>query len=54
MGGAPTAVDGFTFGLLANLLVPIFETRLRERIENRPTLIAYVDRVRDRFFNTGA
>ncbi len=51
MGEAPTAVDGFVFGVLANLLVPVFQTRLRERIESRPALLAYVDRVKDRFFS---
>ena len=49
MGDAPTAVDGFIYGILSNLLVPIFETGLRRRIESQTNLVAYVERMRARF-----
>jgi glutathione S-transferase len=51
MGDAATAADGFIYGVLANLLVPVFETRLRERIESQANLTAYVDRMATRFFS---
>lgn len=50
MGKTPSAADGFVFGVLASLLVPVFETRLRARIEADPKLMAYVSRVRTRLF----
>lgn len=50
MGDEATAVDGFIYGVLANLLVPIFETDLRRRIEKHPNLTAYVERMSNRFF----
>ncbi|MCK1323584.1 glutathione S-transferase family protein [Bradyrhizobium sp. 156] len=51
MGDEATAVDGFIYGVLANLLVPIFETDLRRRIEIHPNLTAYVERLSQRFFS---
>jgi glutathione S-transferase len=50
MGDAATAVDGFIYGILANLRVPIFETELRRRIESHANLTAYVARISNRFF----
>jgi glutathione S-transferase len=51
MGDAPTAVDGFIYGILTNLLVPIFETDLRRRIEGHTNLVAYVERMTVSFFS---
>ncbi|TPL83609.1 glutathione S-transferase family protein [Mesorhizobium sp. B2-3-12] len=50
MGDKATAVDGFIYGVLRSLLVPVFETDLRRRIESHSNLAAYVVRVTDRFF----
>jgi len=50
MGNVATAVDGFIYGILASLMVPIFETDLRTRIESHANLTAYVERMADRFF----
>jgi glutathione S-transferase len=50
MGDQPSAVDGFVYGVLRNLLVPIFETDLRRRIENHANLVTYVERMTHRFF----
>lgn len=51
MGRDATAVDGFIYGVLANLLVPIFETELRRRIEMHTNLTAYLERLSNRFFS---
>ncbi len=50
MGDDPTAVDGFIYGVLSNLLVPIFETELRQRIETHSNLTSYVERISNEFF----
>lgn len=50
MGEAATAVDGFIYGVLANLRVPMFETELRRRIESHANLTAYIERISNRFF----
>jgi glutathione S-transferase len=50
MGNEPTAVDAFSYGILASLLVPIFETDVRRRIESHANLTAYVRRISNRFF----
>jgi glutathione S-transferase len=51
MGDNPTAVDGFVYGVLASLLVPVFETELRHRVESHANLKDYVARVSGRFFH---
>jgi hypothetical protein len=38
------------YGILSNLLVPIFETDLRRRIKSQTNLVAYVERMTVRFF----
>jgi glutathione S-transferase len=45
MGQRPTAVDATAFGMLAALLTPHFESKLREKAESYPTLVAFVDRM---------
>jgi len=50
MGDEATAVDGFIYGVLESLLVPVFATRLRQRIQDHSNLVAYVDRMSRRFF----
>jgi glutathione S-transferase len=51
LGEVPTAVDGFAYGVLSNLLVPVFDTALRGRIECHPCLTAYVERMSQQFFS---
>jgi glutathione S-transferase len=50
MAEQPTSVDGFVFGVLTNLLAPLFETSVRRRIEEQANLVSYVDRIRARYF----
>jgi glutathione S-transferase len=49
-GATPCGVDATAFAMLAGLLTPYFESRLRERAEQFPTLVAYVDRMMARFY----
>jgi len=51
MGDTPTAVAGFIYGILSNLLMPIFETDLRRRIEGHTNLVTYVERMTVLFFS---
>jgi glutathione S-transferase len=53
MGDTPTAVDGFIYGILINLMVPIFETDLRRRIRGHTNLMAYIERMTVSFFSNG-
>lgn len=50
MGEQPTALDGFAFGVLLNLAVPVFKTALKERIGQDERFSAYLDRMTARFF----
>jgi glutathione S-transferase len=49
-GATPCGVDATAFAMLAGLLTPYFDSRLRERAEQFPTLVAYVDRMMARFY----
>jgi glutathione S-transferase len=49
-GGTPCGVDATAFAMLAGIMTPFFESRLRERAEQFPTLVAYVDRMMARFY----
>jgi glutathione S-transferase len=50
MGQAPTSVDAVTFGFLAGILTPFFDSPLRRLVETYPTLVAYERRMMARFF----
>lgn len=45
MGQRPTSVDAVAFGMLAGVLTPFFEARLRGRAMTFCNLTAYVDRM---------
>lgn len=51
MGEKASSVDGFLFGILSNLLVPIFRTLVGERIRTHPNLLAYVERISRDYFH---
>jgi glutathione S-transferase len=45
MGDRPCGTDATAFGALAGILTPFFNTQLRQRAQQFPNLIAYVDRM---------
>ncbi|MDP2314177.1 MAG: glutathione S-transferase family protein [Pseudomonadota bacterium] len=49
-GETPVGVDATTFGALAGLLTPFFDSPLRRRAAASPTLTAYVDRMMARYY----
>jgi glutathione S-transferase len=51
MGEQPCIADASVFGILANLLVPIFETEVRQRIESHQNLVRYVNAMKRDFFD---
>jgi glutathione S-transferase len=50
MGDRPTAVDAIAFGQVAAILTPFFDSPLRRRAERFETLVAYRDRMIERFY----
>lgn len=50
MGDAPTSVDAIAFALLAGLVAPYFDSRLRRAAERDAALLAYTDRMMARFY----
>ncbi|GFZ97038.1 glutathione S-transferase family protein [Dyella caseinilytica] len=50
MGERLTGVDAFAFGVLASILTPFFDTPLRRILVERPNLVAYVQRMMQRFY----
>jgi glutathione S-transferase len=50
MGGRPCGVDATTFGALAGILTPFFESDLRRTAERFDNLVAYVDRMMLRYY----
>lgn len=50
MGERPCGMDATAFGALAGILTPFFESRLRERAETFPNLVAYVDRMMGTYY----
>jgi glutathione S-transferase len=50
MGERPTAVDAIAFGQVAAILTPFFDSPLRRRAERFGALVAYRDRMLDRFY----
>jgi hypothetical protein len=45
MGETPCGTDATAFAMLAGILTPFFTSPLRERAEQFPNLVAYVDRM---------
>jgi glutathione S-transferase len=50
MGDRPTGVDGMAAGVLAEVLTPHFDTPLRRGAESFTNLVAYTDRMLQRYF----
>ena len=50
MGDKPRGTDASVFGMLAGILVPIFDSPIREAAERHHNLVAYRDRLMARFF----
>jgi glutathione S-transferase len=50
MADHPTGVDAVAFGVLAGVLTPFFDSPLRREAERHANLVAYVDRMMDRFY----
>lgn len=50
MGEAPSGVDATAFGMLACVLTPFFDTPLRRAAEAHANLLAYVDRMMQRYY----
>jgi glutathione S-transferase len=50
MGDRISAVDATAFGILASVLTPFFDTPLREAVLARPNLVAYVQRMMERYY----
>ena len=50
MGERISGVDAFAFGVLAGILSPFFDTPLREAVASHPNLVAYVQRLMQRFY----
>jgi glutathione S-transferase len=49
-GDAPTGVDAIVFGTLATTLLTPIESPIREFLGSQPAVVAYADRMRERFF----
>jgi glutathione S-transferase len=50
MGDRLSAVDATAFGVLASVLTPFFDTPLRQAVLDRPNLVAYVQRMMQRYY----
>jgi glutathione S-transferase len=49
-GDEPTGVDAMVFGALATSVLTPIESPIRDFLRSQPTLVAYADRMRARFF----
>ena len=50
MGNNPCGADATLFAFAASLLSPVFETPIRAAAESHPNLIAYMARMRTRYY----
>ena len=50
MGAEPRAADASVFGMVSGLRAPIFETPIRDAARSLPNLVAYRDRIMERYF----
>ena len=46
----PTSLDGAAFGVIAGCTAPIFDTPLKAMVASHANLVAYLERMKDRFF----
>jgi glutathione S-transferase len=54
LGGGPTTLDASAFGLLSNVLWPPIESPLKTHARGLGNLVAFCERVRDRYFREDA
>jgi glutathione S-transferase len=54
MGESPASIDATAYAYLANLLWVPFASPLKTHAESRPSLLAYCERMRDRYFPSHA
>jgi glutathione S-transferase len=50
-GDRPTALDAAAYGILANILGTPFDSPLKEKAQQLNNIVAYRDRVRDRYYS---
>ena len=50
MGEAPSGSDASVFGGVAGVLAPLFDSPIRDAAEAHPNLVAYRDRMMDRYY----
>ena len=50
MGSQPCGADAAVFAMLSGLMLPMFDSPIREAAESMPTLVAYRDRTMARYF----
>lgn len=50
MGERPSGVDATMFAMLAGILTPFFDSKLRRRAESYPNLVAYTDRMMRQYY----
>lgn len=51
MGSYPTAVDAVVYGVVASCTAPVFDTPLRGMVANHRNLVAFLQRMEDRFYS---
>ena len=50
MGDKPCSTDAVSFGALAGILTPFFESKLRSRAEQFDNIVSYVDRMMQNYY----
>lgn len=51
-GTAPTSLDAAAYGVLANILWTPFDSPLKDKAQKLDNIVAYCDRIRDRYYQT--
>jgi glutathione S-transferase len=54
MGESPAGIDATMFGMLAGILTPFFESKLRRKAESFPNLVAYTGRMMQQYYPSHA
>ncbi len=54
LGSDPTTLDASAYGILANILGSPFDSPLKERVRQLNNIVAYCDRMRDRYYPISA
>ena len=49
-GNEPTSLDASAYGILANILGTPFNSPLKDRAQQLTNIVAYCDRIRDRYY----